>query len=261
MAIVLKKNIVPATKYPIKCPYSMAPTSITVHNTYNDASAANEIKYMISNNNEVSYHIAVDDKEAILGIPLNRNAWAAGDGGRGQGNRSSIHIEICYSKSGGQRYKAAEDRTIKLIAQMLKERGWGVDRVKKHQDWSGKNCPHRILNEGRWSAFKAAIQQELTTLKRPDAKPAATKPKEKAEVDMLQKAIVIGGFPDMTFAEVLAARIKAPIYTRAALPSGKIAKEVYVVGGSVNGLQADKVISLTGKDRFEVSAAVEKFLK
>jgi N-acetylmuramoyl-L-alanine amidase len=84
---------------------------------------------------------------------------------------------------------------------------------------------------------------------------------KKEEEEMLKKAIVIGGFPDMTFAEVLAARLKAPIYTRAALPAGKIAEEVYVVGGSTQGLQAGKVISLTGKDRFEVAAAVNSFLK
>jgi N-acetylmuramoyl-L-alanine amidase len=81
------------------------------------------------------------------------------------------------------------------------------------------------------------------------------------ENDMLEKAIVIGGFPDMAFAEVLAARLKAPIYTRAALPAGKIAKELYVAGGTTQGLQADKVISLTGKDRFAVARAVEEFLK
>lgn len=85
--------------------------------------------------------------------------------------------------------------------------------------------------------------------------------KVEEEDDMLQKAILIGGFPDMTFAEVLAARTKAPIYTRAAYPGGKVAKELYVVGGSAAGLQADKIINLSGKDRFEVAAAVDKFLK
>ena len=29
---------------------------------------------------------------------------------------------------------------------MLKERGWGIHSVKKHQDWSGKYCPHRTLD-------------------------------------------------------------------------------------------------------------------
>jgi N-acetylmuramoyl-L-alanine amidase len=83
---------------------------------------------------------------------------------------------------------------------------------------------------------------------------------QKEEIDMLEKAIVIGGFPDFAVAEILAARLKAPVYTRAALPAGKIAKEVYVVGGSVEGIQGDKVISLSGVDRFAVAATVKKFL-
>ncbi|CJT22955.1 N-acetylmuramoyl-L-alanine amidase CwlA precursor [Streptococcus pneumoniae] len=70
-------------------------------------------------------------------------------------------VEICYSKSGGARYKAAEKLAIKFVAQLLKERGWGVDRVRKHQDWNGKYCPHRILSEGRWNQVKAAIEKEL----------------------------------------------------------------------------------------------------
>ncbi len=44
------------------------------------------------------FHIAVDDKEAVQGIPLERNAWHCGDGG-GNGNRKSIGVEICYSLS------------------------------------------------------------------------------------------------------------------------------------------------------------------
>ncbi len=50
------------------------------------------------------------------------------------------------------------------MAQLLKERGWGIDRVRKHQDWNGKYCPHRILSEGRWEQVKAAIAAELEGL-------------------------------------------------------------------------------------------------
>lgn len=156
----IKQKLVPASKYGVKCPHNMNAEYITVHNTYNDASAINEINYMINNNNSTSFHVAVDDLEAIQGIPFNRNAWAAGDG-NGPGNRKSIHIEICYSKSGGERYKKAEENAIKLIAQLLKERGWGTDRVKQHASWSKKNCPHRIRDEGRWSDFIMAIEKEL----------------------------------------------------------------------------------------------------
>lgn len=160
MTYIFKQNLLPASKYPIKTPYSMTPQYITVHNTANDASAGNEIKYMITNNNQVSYHVAVDDKEVIQAIPFNRNAWHCGDG-QGNGNRKSIGIEICYSKSGGARYAAAEENTVQYIAKLLKEFGWGIERVKKHQDWNGKYCPHRILSESRWNRFLKRIEEAM----------------------------------------------------------------------------------------------------
>ena len=168
MAVVLRQNLVSRGKYNIKCPYSMKAESITVHNAWNDASAENEVKYMIGNNKKVSFHIAVDDKEAVQGIPLDRNAWHAGDG-NGKGNRSSIGVEICHSKSGGERFAKAERNAAELIAGMLKERGWGIDRVKKHQDWSGKYCPHRTLDLG-WQRFLNMVREYL------GGKPAPSKP-------------------------------------------------------------------------------------
>ncbi|MEK4419403.1 peptidoglycan recognition protein family protein [Bacillus sp. FSL M7-0417] len=164
MTITVKKNLVSEAKYALKCPNHMDAEYITIHNTANDASAANEISYMIGNTSSTSFHFAVDDKEVIQGLPLNRNAWHTGDGTNGTGNRKSIGVEICYSKSGGAKYEAAEKLAIKFVAQLLKERGWGIDRVRKHQDWNGKYCPHRILSEGRWDEVKAAIEKELKAL-------------------------------------------------------------------------------------------------
>ncbi|MGN4127607.1 N-acetylmuramoyl-L-alanine amidase family protein [Lysinibacillus sphaericus] len=174
MSYAFKKNLLPSSKYGIKAPYAMTPQYITVHNTANDASAANEIKYMLSNNNEVSYHIAIDNKEVIQGIPYNRNAWHCGDG-RGSGNMKSIGAEICYSKSGGARYALAEENAVQYIAKLLKEYGWGIDRVKQHYDWSKKNCPHRIRAEERWNSFLKRIEQAM--------KPTtSTQPKEETKV-------------------------------------------------------------------------------
>ncbi|MCY8488743.1 N-acetylmuramoyl-L-alanine amidase [Bacillus atrophaeus] len=164
MTIAVKKNLVSESKYALKCPNHMNAEYITIHNTYNDACAANEVSYMIGNTSSTSFHFAVDDKEVRQGIPTDRNAWHTGDGTNGTGNRKSIGVEICYSKSGGARYKAAEERAIKFVAQLLKERDWGIDRVRKHQDWNGKYCPHRILSEGRWDEVKAAIEKELKAL-------------------------------------------------------------------------------------------------
>jgi N-acetylmuramoyl-L-alanine amidase CwlA len=157
----VRQMLVAEKNYKIKCPNPLVPEYWTVHNTYNDASANNEVQYMILNANQVSYHYAVDDKEVVQGIPEDRNAWHAGDGGNGKGNRKSLSIEICYSKSGGERYTKAEENAVQFLAADLKKRGWGIDKVKKHEDWSGKHCPHRILDEGRWQQFLNAIQAEL----------------------------------------------------------------------------------------------------
>lgn len=156
----VRQMLVDKSKYNIKCPYSMTPEFIVVHNTANDASANNEISYMKTNNKKVSFHFAVDDKEVVQGIPLDRNAWHAGDGGKGKGNRKGIAIEICYSKSGGKKFDKAEQNAAKFIAQLLKERGWGIDKVTKHQDYSGKYCPERTLNYG-WERFLNMIRAEL----------------------------------------------------------------------------------------------------
>ena len=151
------KDFVDERKYTVKCPYPMVAEFIVIHNTANDASAKNEIAYMKSNNNSVSYHFAVDDIEVRQGIPLDRNAWHSGDGGSGKGNRKGIAIEICYSKSGGEKFTKAEENAAQLTADLLKERGWGIDRVKKHQDFSNKYCPHRTLDLG-WDRFLKKVE-------------------------------------------------------------------------------------------------------
>ena len=158
--VKIVEDLVSESKYNTQCPYHMVPEYITIHNTANDASALNEIAYM-KRNNYNSYHFAVDDVEARQGLPLDRNNFSCGDGANGTGNRKSIAIEICYSKSGGARYVQAEENCVQLVAYLLKKYGLGVDRVKKHQDWSGKYCPHRILAENRWETFKNRIRQAM----------------------------------------------------------------------------------------------------
>ena len=154
----IRQMLVGPSKYGIKCPNKMAPKYITFHNTYNDAPAENEIRYMIGNNNEVSFHVAVDDMEAVQGIPFDRNAWHCGDG-NGTGNRQSIGVEICYSKSGGNRYYKAEDNAAIIIAQLMKQFCIPIENVVPHQHWSGKYCPHRMLDEGRIPSFIERIKQ------------------------------------------------------------------------------------------------------
>ena len=170
MSYTFRQNMVSSSKYSIKCPYSMNPQYITIHNTANSASADAEVRYMISNNNQVSYHVCVDEREVIQAIPFNRNAWHAGDGASGTGNRKSIGIEIARSTGDANLFEQAERNCAAYVAKLLKERGWGIDRVKRHKDWSGKYCPHKTMDKG-WQRFLNMIQAELNKLNQPKPQP------------------------------------------------------------------------------------------
>ena len=192
----LREDFIHQNRYNIKATHQMTPEFIIIHNTANDASAKNEIAYMSRNNNYTSFHIAVDDIEAIQAIPFSRNSWSAGDGSNGKGNRKGIAIEICYSKSGGAKFDKAEANAAKVTADILKKYNWGIDKVKKHQDFSGKYCPHRTLDRG-WQRFLNMVQAELR-----DATVKATvwyakdkKDNDKQGVIELQKDLVKLGFP------------------------------------------------------------------
>lgn len=169
--VEIVQKLVPESKYNIKCPYKMTPTRIVVHNTANDATARNEIAYMTNNNYETSFHFAVDDKEIVQGLPLDRNGWHASDG-NGKGNREGIAIEICYSKSGGDRFIKAEQNAVDLIVFLLKKYNWGIDRVTKHQDYTNKYCPHRTLDMG-WTRFIKMIEDKLNNETQPKETPKA----------------------------------------------------------------------------------------
>lgn len=156
----------------------MKPEGIAIHNTANDASAMSEISYMQGNNKSVSFHFAVDDYRAVQGIELNRNAWHAGDGRNGRGNRKMIAIEICYSKSGGVRFQKAQENAAILVAELLEEYGWGIEAIHTHKDFNGKNCPHRTLGDYGFGYFLNLVKKHLDDA---DVKEAVGKPKKTNE--------------------------------------------------------------------------------
>lgn len=140
----------------------MTPQYITIHSTANPKSTAkNERDWLVnpSNNRTASWHICVDEKQAVEAIPLNEVAWHAGNR---NGNYTSIGIEICES---GDRAKTIQN-VVELVAKMLLDRNWGIDKLRRHFDWSGKNCP-RIMSANNWQAwtgFKLSVERELKKL-------------------------------------------------------------------------------------------------
>ena len=201
MSLTIKQNLVSKEKYSIKCPYTMTAEYITIHNTENSATAENEIKYMISNNNQVSFHFAVDDTCAIQGLPLDRNAWAAGDGANGTGNRKSIHVEICYSKIGGIKFENAEKNAAKLTAQLLHERNWDISKVKRHKDWSGKDCPRLTMQKG-WASWLNMVKDELKVLQQP-----STGNTGNGNYGNVWYRVIVGSYQDKQTADNVKARL------------------------------------------------------
>ena len=160
-----KQNLVSKDKYSIKCPYAMKVEYVTVHDTGNRATAENEIKYMISNDKEVSFHLAVDESEVIQGLPLDRNSWSCGDGAKGSGNRNSISVEICRPTHDDKSlYKKAEENAVYVVARLLYTHNLSIEKLKKHQDWSGKMCPNVLLKEGGWNTFKERVNTILKAI-------------------------------------------------------------------------------------------------
>lgn len=175
--VPFRQVMVPASKYGIKAPYSMVPKKVTLHETDNQMAAINEINYMISNNNQTSFHFAADETEIIQGIPTNRNSWNAGDGGNGYGNRNTISVEICrnYDRTRlttqlleplSSQYQKAVENAIKAIPQIMIDNNIvaNIDNIRTHNDWSGKWCPRKILNDGTLAIVKAGIINEYNRL-------------------------------------------------------------------------------------------------
>lgn len=253
----------PQNKYNTKCPYAMNPTRIVVHNTANDASARNEVAYMQRNDNEVSFHFAVDDKEVIQGLPLDRNSWNAGDGVNGTGNRQGISIEICYSLSGGPQFDASEKRAAEFIAQLLKERGWSIDKVTKHQDYNGKYCPHRTLDLG-WQRFLDMIQTHMGGGSTPAPAPGK-------DIDTVAREVIAGkwGNGDDRKNRLAAAgydpntvqdRVNEILYGSAPLKSiDEVAREV-INGAWGNGADRKNLLTVAGYDPDAVQNKVNEIL-
>lgn len=167
-------DLIKKTLYPYKCPYLNKPQAIIIHNAATPNGTAKALNNALHNSKEYkSWHFSVDDKDVIESLPLNRNAFATGDGAYGLGNRTGIHIEIAKDNDNDSKeeWLKARDNGAKLAAELLHDYGWGIGNLKKHQDYkmtdgSYKYCPHKILDEG-WDDFKFLVAQYLDQLNNP----------------------------------------------------------------------------------------------
>ena len=166
---------------------------IVVHDTGSPSAGAdatmhnNYIKSLNSstdpNKRVVSWHFTVDDKLCYQHLPLDEVSWNAGDGSHrygdvyynetykksdciGGGNYNGISIESCVHN--GTDYTYTMRRLAKLVASLLVQYNLGIDRVKQHWHFSGKNCPQVMRESNRWNELIYLIKLEyylMTELK------------------------------------------------------------------------------------------------
>lgn len=161
--VPFKVDLIPESNGTSRPGYPMIPEYITIHNTGNkkaDAEANSE--WLDKTTKYVSWHFTVDDKQIIQELPINENAWHAGDGKDGTGNRKSIGIEICEYE--GIDWEKAKNNACKLIKFLIKNVKTlkGIDCIVPHQHWSGKYCPHKILDEG-WDKFIERVKKYMNS--------------------------------------------------------------------------------------------------
>lgn len=154
----------------------------TMHNNYIKRLNANTDPND-PNDRVVSWHFTIDDKLCYQHLPLDEVAWHAGDGSHrygdiytnstykktdciGGGNYNGIGIESCVHN--GTDYTYTMRRLAKLVAGLLVKYNLGIDRVKQHWHFSGKNCPQVMRENNRWNELIYLIKLEyfmMTELK------------------------------------------------------------------------------------------------
>lgn len=179
-------DLVPRGRYSRASYRPMRPTYITIHATENRSRGAGAYSHaqmlktgaLKGRHNAIGYvswHFTVDDHSIYQSLPTNeRGEHADYDG---QGNRSSIGIEMCENR--GNSRERTLDKTARLVAWLMKEHGiplshivphqhWRMIRHDDHRDLGHKNCPHFLLDHGRpgakWQAFLAKIAAYSRTM-------------------------------------------------------------------------------------------------
>ena len=136
--ILPKGRCIPNTK--------ITPTSITIHQTGNiGASAKANHNYQKNCNKSgeriASWHFTVDDVAIYQAQSTNYKCYHAGCS---TGNNTSIGIEICMFNN-AERQKKAYLNAIELVKILMKYHGFGISKVKRHYDWTKKDCPQWLI--------------------------------------------------------------------------------------------------------------------
>lgn len=142
---------------------------VVIHETGNEGRNANAASHNNYIHNQaaidtISWHYTVDDHEIYQHLPDNEVGFHAGDQLTEEGgNICGIGVEMCVNPECD--YETTLKNAAALAAHLLDAYDLPLKALKKHQDFSGKNCPQKLLEQERWDEFYDMVKQELKALK------------------------------------------------------------------------------------------------
>lgn len=154
---------------------------ITIHNTKDineakgtdDAEQYTRATYPNQNMGTARVHYYIDEASCWQNLREDEVGWHAGDG-RGNGNETSLGIEIIMDGTGSKADTEAEERGALLAAILLDRHGLGIDKLVPHKHWTGKICPAYILPH--WLEFEAKVKKYLEQIRNEAKQPEQPKP-------------------------------------------------------------------------------------
>lgn len=136
---------------------------IVVHYTANRGDTAkNNADYFARTTTKTSAHYFVDEKEVWQSVRDEDTAYHCGANSYRHPycrNSNSIGVEMCLlDKQGNLRSKTIET-ALSVVRQLMAAYGVTSDRVLRHYDVTGKNCPAPMVQDpGLWDQFKAQLE-------------------------------------------------------------------------------------------------------
>lgn len=153
-------------KYNFSSRYGRKIEWIVIHDTANPrkgATAYNHYRYFGGGDRRSSAHYFVDSKEIIQIVGDSKAAWHCGDRRSRNGctNFNSIGLEICINADGD--YEKAVYYAIELVKNLMVKFKIPLERVCRHKDVTGKNCPGTFSEED-WDNFKKRLSEPMEIL-------------------------------------------------------------------------------------------------
>lgn len=142
---------------------------IVVHYVGAVSTAKNNVTYYSREKLQASAHYFVDETSIWQSVKDKDRAWHCGGGLQGSNghafyqkctNSNSIGIEMCCKKTSDGRWYFEEEtikNTVDLIKHLMAKHNIPIERVIRHYDVTGKNCPAPYVDEGEWAKFKEKV--------------------------------------------------------------------------------------------------------